>query len=101
MTKRTTPLTAIAAVLALGGALCVAQPGSAAAQSSRDMSVLSEQQRAEFTERLQGATSSAERARITAELNRAIQVRKMELRRQQREQNAGQGGAKAAPKGNR
>ena len=54
------------------------------------MSVLSDEQRAYFSEKLQGATSSADRARVTAEMNRAIQQRKMELRRQEREQPSGQ-----------
>ena len=80
-------LFAAAALLALSTVATL--PVGARAQSSRDMSVLTDEQRADFNKRLQGATSSADRARITSELNRAIQQRKMELRRLEREKQGG------------
>lgn len=91
MFKRKSLIIVTAAALA-GSALSVyAPPHAAHAQSTMDMSVLSEQQRADFTKRLQNATSSADRARITSEINRAVQQRKLELRRQERESQPPQG----------
>lgn len=55
--------------------------GQALAQSSQDMSLLTEPERVEFTRRLQHTSSSAERAKITAEMNRVVQERRLELRR--------------------
>ena len=54
--------------------------GMAVAQSSQDMSLLTETERLEFTRRLQHTSSSAERAQITAEMNRIVQERRLELR---------------------
>lgn len=65
------------------------------AQSSQDMELLTQQERLAYTQRLQHATSSAERARITAEMNRIIQERRMELRQHQ----APQGDAKSKGQG--
>ena len=55
--------------------------GQALAQSSQDMSLLTEPERVEFTRRLQHTSSSAERAKITAEMNRVVQERRLDLRR--------------------
>lgn len=91
MTKRTPIFVVFAlltALLAGGGAL---------AQSTQNMNMLTEQERNEYTRRLQQATSSADRARITAEMNRVVQQRRLELRQQHQEQqqipgvNQGQG----------
>jgi len=58
-----------------------AQVGTQAmAQSSQDMSLLTEQERLMFNQRLQKTSSSAERAKITAEMNRIVQERRLELR---------------------
>lgn len=68
------------------------------AQSSQDMDLLSQQEHQAFAKRLQRSTSSAERARITAEMNRIVQERRLQLRQQhgaQGEKSAnGQGKAK-------
>lgn len=53
---------------------------SALAQSSQDMSLLTEQERQDFSRRLQHTASSAERAKITAEMNRVVQERRLEQR---------------------
>lgn len=65
----------------------------AMAQSSQDMSLLSEQERAEFTRRLQHTSTSAERAKITAEMNRIVQERRLEQHRQNQMNPQGHGGA--------
>lgn len=71
-------VTVLAAAL-LGG-------GQAHAQSTQDMELLTQQERLAYTQRLQRATSSADRARITAEMNRNIQQRRMELLQHQEPQ---------------
>lgn len=73
----------VAAVLGLSLLVNV----GAFAQSSQDMSYLTEQEHAAFTSRLQKSTSSAERAKITAEMNRIVQERKFEAKRKAREAN--------------
>ena len=50
----------------------------AMAQSTQDMSLLTEQERKDFRERLQMTGTSAGRAKITAEMNRLVQERRME-----------------------
>lgn len=52
----------------------------AMAQSSQDMSLLTDQERKTFSKRLQKTASSAERAKITAEMNRVVQERRLDLR---------------------
>lgn len=79
----------VAAMLLLGG--------QAHAQSSQDMSLLSDQERKTFSERLQHSSTSSERARITAEMNRLVQQRRMEQRRAQNKADANANNA--MPKG--
>lgn len=85
LNKRNVVAAAFAAVLMFGAPL-VATP--ALAQSSQDMSLLTEQERQAFSERLQMTASSAERAKITAEMNRIVQERRLDLRRQQKQNDA-------------
>ena len=63
----------------LGAALLLG--AHAHAQSSQDMSLLSDQERKSFSQRLQKSSTSSERAHITAEMNRLVQQRRMEQRR--------------------
>jgi len=51
----------------------------AMAQSTQDMSLLTEQENAAFSKRLQNSPTSAVRAKITAEMNRLIQERRMDM----------------------
>lgn len=61
---------ALATILAMG-------VNTAAAQSTQDMHLLTEQERQAYSQRLQHASTSAERARITAEMNRILQERRL------------------------
>ncbi len=63
---------------ALGASLLFG--AQAHAQSSQDMSLLSQEEHAAFNKRLQKTASSAERAKITAEMNRIVQERRLDLR---------------------
>ncbi|HEY9163849.1 MAG TPA: hypothetical protein VIN57_04480 [Magnetovibrio sp.] len=82
-------------VALLAALLCGVQ---AQAQSSQDMELLTQQEHQSFSKRLQRATSSADRAHITAEMNRIVQERRLQLRQQQMGSNGnagkGQGNAK-------
>ena len=69
-------------ILTLG--LLLAAP--AMAQSVPGMDVLTPEEQKNYTQRLQRASSSADRARVLAELNRLIHTRKLEQRAQQRVQ---------------
>ena len=73
-------LTAFAAVVTIALTLSA----GAWAQSSQDMSLLTEQERQAFSERLQLTATSAERAKITAEMNRIVQERRLDQRREQK-----------------
>ncbi|MFC1673779.1 hypothetical protein ACFL12_06475 [Pseudomonadota bacterium] len=59
---------------------------SALAQSTQDMNLLTPEERKEFSVRLQTSGDSSMRAKITAEMNRLVQQRRLELRRKQREE---------------
>jgi hypothetical protein len=58
--------------------------GQSFAQSTQNMKYLSEEERADFTRRLQKAGISSERTKITAEMNQAIQKHRMEQRQMER-----------------
>ena len=58
--------------------------GQVMAQSSQDMELLTEAEQHAFFLRLQKTMSSAGRAKLTAEMNRVVQERRLELRKQER-----------------
>lgn len=60
--------------------------GPVLAQSTQDMELLSPEERQSYSDRLQTAGDSSGRAKITAEMNRLVQQRRLELRRKQREE---------------
>lgn len=64
----------------LGAALVLG--GQVMAQSSQDMSLLTAAERKAFSDRLQLTPTSAERAKITAEMNRIVQERRLDQRPQ-------------------
>lgn len=70
----------------LAAVLCMATTlsGQAVAQSAQDMSLLTEAERHAFYLALQKATSSSERAKLTSEMNRIVQERRLDLRTQAR-----------------
>lgn len=71
---------------------------SAQAQSTQGMELLTQEEQQAFNHRLQHAHSSADRARITAEMNRIVQQRRQEMRQHEEPQSnpksQGQGKAK-------
>lgn len=73
-----------ATLLAIVFCAATALGGQAMAQSAQDMELLTEAERHTFYLRLQKATSSAERAKLTAEMNRIVQERRLDLRKQAR-----------------
>ncbi|MBL4747938.1 MAG: hypothetical protein JKY17_03925 [Magnetovibrio sp.] len=74
----------IAFALALGTALTIA--GQSFAQSTLAMKFLSQEERHGYNLRLQKSNVSSERSKITAEMNRAINKRRIEQRRLERAQ---------------
>jgi len=64
--------------------------GQSFAQSTRDMQYLTKEERADFAKRLQQAGVTSQRSKVTAEMNRTIQKRRLEQRRLEREQKAAQ-----------
>jgi hypothetical protein len=78
-------------VFAFSTALMLCTPSFA--QSAQDMSLLSEQEHQDFTRRLQHTTNSADRAKITAEMNRIVQERRLDLRQMQKHQDRAPEGA--------
>ena len=76
MFKRVISTFVLASALMLGG--------QAMAQSTQDMSLLTEQERLAFRERLQLTTTSAGRSKVTAEMNRLVQERRMDLASEKR-----------------
>ncbi|PCI39596.1 MAG: hypothetical protein COB46_08455 [Rhodospirillaceae bacterium] len=68
--------------LAVGISLSFAAPSFA--QSTQNMSYLTKEERADFNKRLQRAGASADRSRVTAEMNRIIQQRRLEERKAER-----------------
>ena len=73
-----------AAALLAGGLLT----GAAVAQSAQPMDLLSEAERRAFNQRLQDTGTSSGRAKITAEMNRLVQQRRLEQRRLERKKSA-------------
>ena len=57
---------------------------------AQDMQLLTDMERQQFNERLSKASDSAMRARIKSEMNRLIQIRKLEQRKQQKTHGANQ-----------
>jgi len=80
-------------------ALCtaVSVSGQSFAQSTQNMKYLTQEQRDDFSRRLQKAGVSSERTKITAEMNQAIQKRRMEERRLERAKKAMDAPKKAKP----
>jgi len=58
--------------------------GQSFGQSTQNMKYLTQEERDDFSRRLQKAGVSSERTKITAEMNQAIQKRRMEQRRLER-----------------
>ena len=73
-----------AALLAAMLGVATTLSGQSMAQSAQDMELLTEAERKAFHLRLQKVTSSAERAKLTAEMNRIVQERRLDLRKQAR-----------------
>lgn len=69
--------------LAVGVTLSFAAPSFA--QSTQNMKYLTKEERAVFSKRLQRAGASADRSKVTAEMNRIIQQRRLEERKLERE----------------
>ena len=65
-------------------ALTLAAPSFA--QSTQNMKYLTAEERADFSKRLQRAGASSDRSKVTAEMNRIIQQRRLEERQKEREQ---------------
>ena len=71
-----------AALLAAIVCVAIALSTPSMAQSSQDMELLTDAERHTFFLRLQKTISSAERAKLTAEMNRIVQERRLDLRTQ-------------------
>lgn len=73
-----------AAFLAIVFSVTATLSSQATAQSAQDLELLTEAERHAFYLRLQKVISSAERAKLTAEMNRIVQERRLDLRNQAR-----------------
>jgi len=73
-----------ATLLAIVLCAATALGGQARAQSAQDMELLTEAERHSFYLRLQKTVTSAGRAKLTAEMNRIVQERRLELRQKKR-----------------
>lgn len=78
-------MTFIRTSLILVVALCAVAftHGDAHAQAAHDTSLLTKEERTHYAKRLGGASDSAGRAKIKAEMNRLIQTRRLEQRKKQ------------------
>lgn len=76
-------LKSIAFAVALASTFTLASQSFA--QSTQGMKYLSPEERKAFSARLQSSVTSHSRSKVTAEMNRVIQKRRMEQRRLERE----------------
>lgn len=77
------PMKAFFAAAMTGVAVFAA--ASAQAQSTQDMSLLSPEEKSLYQQRFEHASTSAERAKITAEMNRVVHQRRLEMRKPEQE----------------